>query len=65
MHFLYSFDRCRKLLLDLKKKKNEYDELMEKLQREVRTVNCVCVRQVSCDLPLFWISVMHGYSWVI
>lgn len=29
------FCRCRKMLLNLKKKKAEYDELMEKLQWEV------------------------------
>ena len=27
--------RCRKLLLQLKQKKREYEELMDKLQREV------------------------------
>ena len=33
------FIRCRKLFLDLKKKKTDYDELMGKLQKEVYFVH--------------------------
>lgn len=33
---LYVLHRCRKLLLELKRKKEEYDKLMDKLQKDVR-----------------------------
>ena len=36
LHFLY---RCRKLLLELKRKKEEYDKLMDKLQKDVRDIH--------------------------
>ena len=41
--------RCRNILLNLKKKKAEYDELMEKLQREV--INSLKLAQItSCTM---------------
>ena len=35
--------RCRKLLLELKRKRTEYDQDMEKLQREVCACLCTCI----------------------
>ena len=66
--FLF-FDRCRKLFSELKKRKTEYDEMMEKLEREVflnvhvhvQCPECVgihmymCVYVYICILVPLWL----------
>ena len=51
-HFNVTPHRCRKLLLNLKKKKKEYDELMEKLQRDVSTTDLNYNAVVSLGVPV-------------
>ena len=42
--------RCRKLLLQLKSKKEEYDKLMDKLQKDVRERYSICTSFPSNQL---------------
>ena len=45
--------RCRNILFNLKKKKAEYDQLMEKLQREV-------INSLDTGSDCFWYNVNKG-----
>ena len=43
--------RCRKFLLQLKRKKEEYDELMSKLEKDVsdcKDIICVALLPLNC-----------------
>ena len=54
MPHLYFLYRCRKLLLELKRKKEEYDKLMDKLQKDVRNIHVHFIRSaVGCTRSRF------------